>query len=197
MTWLVAGLGNPGPRYAGTRHNVGFLTLDELVRRLGLAFKPARGMQADIATARLGSAGLLAQGAGEQVVLAKPTTFMNDSGVALRKLADFGKVPLDHVVVVHDELDLDVGRLRLKRGGGDNGHNGLKSIRAHLNSGEFYRVRLGIGRPPVGYAMIDYVLGRFPKAQAAAVTDEIAQAADAVESLLRHGLEVTQNAFNH
>ena len=196
MTWLVVGLGNPGPAYAGTRHNVGAMTVDEVARRLSLNLRPARGMQADIATARLGTAGLVAQGAGEQVVLVKPTTFMNDSGRAVRRLADFGKVAPDHVVVMHDELDLDVGRLRLKFGGGDNGHNGLKSIRAHLGTGEFYRVRLGIGRPDPGHAPIDYVLGRFPRAQADDLADVLSRAADAVEALLRQGLEAAQNQFN-
>jgi len=197
MSWLVVGLGNPGPSYAHTRHNAGFLAIDELTRRLGLSLKPARGMFASIGTARLAARGLVAQGAGEQVVLTQPSTFMNESGRAVRALSDFGRIDPAHVVVVHDELDLDLGRLRCKLGGGDNGHNGLKSIRAHLGTGEFYRVRIGIGRPDVGLAPYDYVLGRFPRSQAKAVAEAIGLAADAVESLLLHGLDETQNRFNH
>ena len=196
MTWLVVGLGNPGPAYAGTRHNAGFAALDELARRCDVLLRPARGMPADIATVRLGESGLVGQGAGEQVVLVRPTTFMNESGRAVRKLADFGHVPLDHLVVIHDELDLEVGRLRCKLGGGDNGHNGLKSIRSHVGSGEFYRVRLGIGRPEPGYAAVDYVLGRVPRSQREAMEASVTTAADATEMLLRSGLEATQNAFN-
>ena len=196
MAWLVAGLGNPGPAYANTRHNVGYLVADEIARRCGVTLRSARGMRADIATVRLGAFGLVAQGVGEQVVLVEPTTFMNDSGVAVRQLADFGSVRPDHLVVVHDELDLDLGRLRLKFGGGDNGHNGLKSIRSHLGTGDFYRVRLGIGRPRPGYAPVDYVLGRFARSESAAITDTVGAAADAVELLLREGLEPAQNRFN-
>jgi len=195
VSWLVVGLGNPGPTYTKTRHNAGFMVADELARRLGLSFRPARGISAELATARLGSSGLVAQGAGTQVALAKPTTFMNDSGRAVRKLADFGKVAPDHIVVVHDELDLDLGRLRVKLGGGDNGHNGLKSIRSHLGTGDFYRVRIGIGRP-TGGDTVNYVLGAFPRSGAAELTDVIGRAADAVEMLLRDGLEHAQNQFN-
>lgn len=195
MSWIVVGLGNPGPTYAKTRHNAGFMVADELAHRLGLTFRPGRGMSAELATARLGASGLVAQGAGAQVALAKPSTFMNDSGRAVRKLADFGKVAPDHIIVVHDELDLDLGRLRVKLGGGDNGHNGLKSIRAHLGTGDFYRVRVGIGRPS-GADTVNYVLGGFPRAASADLADVIGRAADAVEMLLLHGLDRTQNTFN-
>jgi PTH1 family peptidyl-tRNA hydrolase len=171
------------------------MVADELAGRLGLSFRPARGMSAELTTARLGASGLVAQGAGTQVALAKPSTFMNDSGRAVRKLADFGKVAPDHIVVIHDELDLDLGRLRVKLGGGDNGHNGLKSIRAHLGTGDFFRVRVGIGRP-TGGDMINYVVGSFPRSSAAELSDVIGRAADAVEMLLRDGLERTQNTFN-
>jgi PTH1 family peptidyl-tRNA hydrolase len=196
MSWLVVGLGNPGPTYAKTRHNAGFRVLDEVAHRLGLPFRPARGMSAELTTARLGASGLVAQGVGTQVALAEPVTFMNDSGRAVRSLADFGKIAPDHIVVVHDELDLELGRMRLKLGGGDNGHNGLKSIRAHLGTGDFYRVRVGIGRPSVGDP-IDYVLGAFPKSASATVADVIDEAADAIEVLLRDGLAVAQNRFNN
>ncbi len=135
--WLVVGLGNPGPGYAGNRHNVGFMVADLLAGRMGAKFKSHK-TRADVVEGRL---------AGGRVVLAKPRTYMNESGGPVSGLRDFFKVPLDRLVVVHDELDLPYGGLRLKLGGGDNGHNGLKSLRRSLGSGEFHRVRFGIGRP--------------------------------------------------
>jgi PTH1 family peptidyl-tRNA hydrolase len=184
--WLVVGLGNPGPAYAGNRHNVGFLVADLLAKRCGGRFKRGR-FRAEVAEERLG---------GVRCVLAKPQTYMNDSGAAVAGLRGFFKVPLDRLVVVHDELDLEYGQLRTKLGGGDNGHNGLKSVRTSLGGGEFYRVRFGIGRPPGRMSPRDYVLKDFGRAERADLDFHVDRAADAVESLVRDGLERTQNIFN-
>ena len=196
MSWLVVGLGNPGPQYANTRHNIGFLTVDERARRAGERFSASRGMHAETASTRIGPQGIGGP-APEKLVLAKPRTFMNESGRAVCKLSDFLDIEPDHIIVVHDELDLDPGRLRIKLGGGDNGHNGLKSIRAHLGTGDFYRVRLGIGRPQGHRAGADYVLGRFSKAEREELAIEVDDGAEAVISLINAGLGPTQNRFNN
>jgi peptidyl-tRNA hydrolase, PTH1 family len=182
----VLGLGNPGPQYAGNRHNAGFMVLDFLADRVGARFKShkARG---DVVETRL---------AGERVVLAKPRSYMNESGGPAASLRDFFKAPIDRIVVVHDELDLDAGTLRLKQGGGDNGHNGLKSLRQSLGSGEFYRVRLGIGRPPGRQDAASFVLRDFSAAERKDLGVQLERAADAVEMLVADGLAAAQNAFN-
>lgn len=195
--WLVAGLGNPGQQYAMTRHNVGFMVADELARRAGANWTPPRGMRAEVAETRLGPAGLGVPDAdAARLILVKPRTFMNESGQAVGKLASFYQVTPKRIIAVHDELDLDLGQLRLKSGGGDNGHNGLKSLRAHLGSGDYFRVRVGIGRPPGRQEPADYVLASVP----AALRDDLAlavdRAADAVETLILHGLTAAQNSFN-
>ncbi len=195
MSWLVVGLGNPGPRYADTRHNVGYQTVDELARRAGERWRTGRGMHAQIVTTRIGTNGLGLPG-GDSLVLAKPQTFMNESGQAVRALAGFHHLPARQIIVVHDELDLDPGQLRLKMGGGDNGHNGLRSIRSHLGSGNFHRVRIGIGRPPGHQAGADYVLGHIPRAMREEMALDIARAADAVIILCIQGLAAAQNQFN-
>jgi PTH1 family peptidyl-tRNA hydrolase len=184
--WLVLGLGNPGAQYAGNRHNIGFMTIDVLADRLGTSFK-AHKSRADVAEIRI---------AGHRSVLAKPRVFMNTSGGPAAGLVGFFKVPLEQVVVVHDELDLEPGTIRLKHGGGDNGHNGLKSLRSSLGSGDFYRVRLGIGRPPGRQDPADYVLRDFPAAARADVGVQVARAAEAIETLIADGLVAAQNAFN-
>ena len=196
-TWMVVGLGNPGPTYAFTRHNVGFLVADELARRARGSWSAPRGMRADVIETRIGAAGLGVPAAdAERLVLVKPRTFMNESGQAVRKLAAFHRVMPDHLVAVHDELDLDPGQLRLKIGGGDNGHNGLKSLRQHLGTGDFYRVRFGIGRPPGRQAAADYVLATIPAGLRTDIELETSRAADAVETLITAGLEAAQNRFN-
>ena len=195
--WLVVGLGNPGPTYAVTRHNAGFFVADELAVRARVPFTAPRGMRGDVCETRLGASGMGGVGAdAERVVLLKPRTFMNDSGVAVKAIAAFHKIAPDHVIAVHDELDLDPGRLRVKLGGGDNGHNGLKSMRAHLGTGGFYRVRVGIGRPAGRQSAADYVLNKLKPAQADEMRVDAAVAADAVEFLVREGLTATQNRFN-
>ncbi|MBK8461793.1 MAG: aminoacyl-tRNA hydrolase [Nigerium sp.] len=196
-TWLVAGLGNPGPAYASTRHNVGFMVADELAARARVSFSAPRGMRADVCETRLAASGMGGVGADAQrVVLLKPRTFMNDSGAALAKACAYYKIPPEHVIVVHDELDLDFGRLRVKSGGGDNGHNGLKSIRAALGTGDFLRVRFGIGRPPGRQDARDYVLAPIPANLREDYAVETARNADAVELLIAAGLVPAQNRFN-
>lgn len=196
-TWLVVGLGNPGPTYAATRHNVGFMVADELVGRARASFTAPRGMRADVCETRLAPSGMGGVGADAQrVVVIKPRTFMNDSGAAVAKACAFFKVSPDHVVAVHDELDLDFGQLRLKSGGGDNGHNGLRSMRASLGTGEFHRVRYGIGRPPGRQDPAAYVLAPIPTSLRTDYGVETSRVADAVEVLIGEGLAAAQNRFN-
>ena len=192
LPWLVVGLGNPGPTYASHHHNVGWHVVDELARRLGLRFAPTKGIRAELAEGRLGSPGA----DSPRVVLAKSRTYMNETGTPVAGLLGYHKIPPDRLIVIHDELDIDPGQLRVKFGGGDNGHNGLKSIRRSLGSGDFYRVRIGVGRPPGRQDPADYLLSNFPAADRASVAVEVARAADAVESLVNDGLERTQSTFN-
>ncbi|MBB5962715.1 PTH1 family peptidyl-tRNA hydrolase [Planomonospora venezuelensis] len=184
--WLVVGLGNPGPEYAGNRHNAGFMVLDELAARAGGRFKAHRS-RAEVLEGRL---------AGVPAVLAKPLSFMNLSGGPVRALADFYKVAPAQVVVVHDELDVPYGALRAKLGGGDNGHNGLKSITKSLATRDYLRVRFGIGRPPGRMDTAAYVLRDFATAERKDLAFLVDRAADVVESLLTVGLEPTQNTFH-
>ncbi|GII09144.1 peptidyl-tRNA hydrolase [Planomonospora parontospora subsp. parontospora] len=184
--WLVVGLGNPGPEYAGNRHNAGFMVLDELAARAGGRFKAHRS-RAEVLEGRL---------AGAPAVLAKPLSFMNLSGGPVKALADFYKVDPARVVVVHDELDVPYGALRAKLGGGDNGHNGLKSITKSLATRDYLRVRFGIGRPPGRMDTAAYVLRDFATAERKDLAFLVDRAADVVESLVRVGLEATQNTFH-
>jgi PTH1 family peptidyl-tRNA hydrolase len=190
--WLVVGLGNPGPAYAGTRHNIGYLVADELARRLGGAWRSHRTGRAEVVEGRLGAPGT----PGARLVLARPRCFMNESGGPVKALATFYKVPVEQIIAVHDELDIDFGTLRCKLGGGDNGHNGLKSMRSSLGSGEFFRVRAGIGRPPGRQSPADFVLSGYTAAERKELPFQIDTAADAVESLVDDGLELTQQRFN-
>ncbi len=195
--WLLVGLGNPGPTYAAHRHNIGYLVVDELARRAGGRWAVGRGLRAEICQTRITAAGIGAIGAeAETVILLKSRTYMNESGAAVAKAAKYFQVAPDHLVVIHDELDLDFDRLRLKFGGGDNGHNGLKSTRAHLGTGDFYRVRCGVGRPPGRQEPAAFVLSPFTKAESADLPLFIDRAADAAEDLLIHGLTAAQNRFN-
>jgi PTH1 family peptidyl-tRNA hydrolase len=188
--WLVVGLGNPGPSYARHRHNVGYLVNDELADRTGGSFRAHKTGRADVVEGRLGGPG------GPRVVLARPRSYMNETGGPVAALASFYKVAVDHVVAVHDELDLPFDTLRVKLGGGDNGHNGLRSLRASLGSGEFYRVRVGIGRPPGRQSPADFVLSDYSAAERKVLPFQVDVAADAVESLLTEGLTATQGRFN-
>ncbi|MDN5930608.1 MAG: aminoacyl-tRNA hydrolase [Pseudonocardia sp.] len=184
---LVVGLGNPGPEYAETRHNVGFRVVDLLATRAGGGRFSKHRSNADVLEGRL---------AGRRVVLAKPRTYMNVSGGPVANLAKYFAVPVEDIVVVHDELDLGFGVVRLKRGGGEGGHNGLRSITSSIGTREYLRVRFGIGRPPGRQDPADYVLKRFSGAEAKELEFAVDLAADAAEALLLDGLEPAQNRFH-
>jgi PTH1 family peptidyl-tRNA hydrolase len=183
---LIVGLGNPGPRYVGNRHNVGFLVVDELAARLGGKFKAHKG-GAEIIEGRV---------RGCRAVLAKPRTFMNLSGGPVAGAAAFFKVAPADVVVIHDELDLPFGTIRLKLGGGDNGHNGLRSITKSLGDKGYYRVRFGIGRPPGRMDPAEFVLRDFSSTERKELAFVIDRCADAVEAIVAEGLEAAQNTFH-
>ena len=184
--WLVLGLGNPGPSYAGNRHNAGHLVLGLLAERAGGRFKAHKG-KADVVEGRL---------EGVRTVLAKPKSYMNISGGPAAALRDFFRVPIERIVVVHDDLDIAYGALRLKRGGGDNGHNGLRSLTSSLGSKEYLRVRFGIGRPPGRQDPADFVLRDFSAVERKTLPLHVDRAADAVEALLTGSLEAAQNTFH-
>jgi peptidyl-tRNA hydrolase, PTH1 family len=183
---LIVGLGNPGPRYAATRHNAGFFVVDLLAARIGAKFKAHKG-RCDVVEGRL---------AGASIVLAKPKAYMNESGGPIVAISRFYKVPVERITVVHDELDLPFGSLRLKRGGGDGGHNGLRSASSALGNREYARVRFGIGRPPGRQDPAEYVLREFSVTERKELDYLVDRAADAVETLVAQGLEAAQNQFN-
>ncbi len=191
-SWLVVGLGNPGPAFASHRHNIGYRVVEELARRMQLRFRVVRGIRAEVADGRIGPPG----GDCPRLILAKSRTFMNETGWAVTRLLGYYKLQPPQMIVVHDELDIDVGQLRVKFGGGDNGHNGLRSIRAALSTGDFYRVRIGVGRPPGRQDPADFLLSDIPASAREDIEGEIGRAADAVESLVALGLDRTQNVFN-
>jgi PTH1 family peptidyl-tRNA hydrolase len=188
--WIVVGLGNPGPSYENTRHNVGYLVADELADRMGGTWKAHKSARA------LAVEGRLAGMPGVRAVLGRGRCYMNESGGPVKALLSFYKATPEQLVIVYDELDLPYGDMRVKFGGGDNGHNGLKSIRSSLGTGDWYRVRVGISRPPGRQAPADYVLKPFSPTERRELDLHVNRAADAVESLLTDGLERTQNLFN-
>ncbi len=190
--WLVVGLGNPGPAYSGHRHNIGHFVTDELADRLGAGFRAHKSGRAEVVEGRLGTPG---QPVG-RMVLMRGRGYMNESGGAVSTLAKFYRVETDRIVAIHDELDLPFGNLRVKLGGGDNGHNGLRSMRASLGSGDFYRVRVGIGRPPGRQDVADFVLSNYSTTERKELPFQVDQAADAVISLITDGLSRTQSRFN-
>ncbi|MEV1294621.1 aminoacyl-tRNA hydrolase [Pseudonocardia sp. NPDC049635] len=185
---LVVGLGNPGPDYAETRHNVGTRVAALLAARTGAGrFSVHKRTNSDLAQGRL---------AGRPVTVAVPRTYMNLSGGPVAGLVQYFSVPVTDVIVVHDELDLDFGVVRLKRGGGEGGHNGLRSISRSLGTRDYLRVRFGIGRPPGRQDPADYVLKRFSAAEKRELDLGVDLAADAAEALLADGLEAAQNRFH-
>jgi len=184
--WLIVGLGNPGAQYAANRHNVGFRVADLLAERAGTRFKRDRS-RALVATARLDRTA---------VVLAKPVTFMNLSGGPVVALRRFYKIPPERIIVVHDELDIPFGSVRLKLGGGDNGHNGLRSVTAALGTREYHRIRVGIGRPPGRMDAANFVLLDFAAAERADLPEILGRSADAAEALIQRGLAAAQNEFH-
>ncbi|MFC7326695.1 aminoacyl-tRNA hydrolase [Marinactinospora rubrisoli] len=184
--WLVVGLGNPGPKYAGNRHNAGFMVADALAGRAGARWRAHR-TRAEVAEATLG---------GARAVLAKPRTFMNLSGGPVAGLRQYYQVPPERIVVIHDELDIPYGALKLKRGGGSGGHNGLRSITASLSGPDYTRVRFGIGRPPGRMDPAAYVLKDFSGTERKELDLNIERAADAVETVLTDGLEKAQLIYH-
>jgi len=187
MTWLVAGLGNPGSRYAKNRHNLGYLVVDDLASRAGERFRKARFVSADTAEFKH---------AGERVILARSHAYMNETGPSFASLARKHHVEPDHVIVVHDEIDLPFGALRVKFGGSTAGHNGVRSVAGALRTPEFLRVRLGVGRPVGRKDAADWVLEDFAKREQADVPILVEDGADATLSLVADGLEATQDRFN-
>ena len=182
--WIVLGLGNPGDQYSSTRHNIGQMVIDYLASDVKFSNHKSKTQIADIRVA------------GNSVVLAKTLGYMNESGVPAKALADFYKVSPAKLIVIHDELDIDFSTIRIKQGGGDNGHNGLKSLTSSFGSAEYLRVRLGIGRPPGQQDPADFVLKQFASAEKKELLDFTLRGADCVESLITQGLERTQSAFN-
>ena len=187
--WLVVGLGNPGPEYAKHRHNVGFMIADLLAGRVGVRFGRHRRAVAEVAEGRLGYG-------GPRLVLVKPMTFMNLSGGPVAGLAQFYKAPIEQIIVIHDELDVPWTQLRLKVGGGEGGHNGLRSVSKSLGSKEYLRVRFGIGRPPGRQDPADYVLQDFSAVERKELEFFVDRAADAVEMVIERGLEPAQNLYH-
>jgi len=185
--WLVAGLGNPPDEYAGTRHNVGAELVERLAVGAGATLSRNRRTGCRTAEVRI---------AGASVVLAVPETFMNLSGGPIQRAAGWYRIPVARLVVCHDDLDLPLGELRVKRGGGHAGHNGLKDVDRALGSPDYLRVRIGVGRPPGSAAAADHVLRPFGAAERDRVATVLATAAEAVGSLLADGLEVTQNRYH-
>jgi PTH1 family peptidyl-tRNA hydrolase len=192
VPWLVVGLGNPGAKHAGNRHNLGFMVVDRVAGEVGGSFSAHRS-RADVLTGRLGMA---AGRPGPRVVLAKPHTYMNESGGPVSGLVRFFRVPLNRLLVVHDELDVPFGTVRLKQSGGEGGHNGLKSISRSLGSRDYCRLRLGIGRPPGRMDPADFVLRDVPAADRAEQSIMVEEAADAVTAVLRTGFERAQGVVN-
>jgi PTH1 family peptidyl-tRNA hydrolase len=190
MTWLVAGLGNPGDQYAATRHNVGQMVIDQLVKRHSVKLASHKS-RTHIAAYKLG-VGIDAH----QIILAKSQSYMNETGGPIKALANFYSVEPEKIIVLHDELDIGFAAIRTKLGGGDNGHNGLKSMTSAFNTPDYYRVRLGIGRPMGQQDPADFVLKQFSKEEKKDLDEFIERGADVVEFLIEKGLELTQGKFN-
>ena len=186
--WLIMGLGNPGPRYAKTRHNVGQMALDVLAGRMGARFR-RHSAGAVVAEGRLGMG-------GPRVVLAASTGYMNTSGGPTANLAKYFSIPPERVIVLHDEVDIPFDALRLKLGGGEGGHNGLRDISKALGTRDYLRVRIGVGRPPGGRDTADYVLSPFTAAEARNLTVLLEDAADAAEQLISEGLLPAQQRYH-
>ncbi|MDD3218639.1 MAG: aminoacyl-tRNA hydrolase [Lachnospiraceae bacterium] len=185
--YLIVGLGNPGKKYEKTRHNMGFDTIDELIDKHNI---PEAGKKFQA----LYGKGVLAQ---EKVILAKPLTFMNLSGESVREMVDYFKIdPEEELIVIYDDIDLDPGQVRIRAKGSAGGHNGIKSIIQHLGTQQFMRIKVGVGAKPKGWDLADYVLGQFSKEDRALVDDAIARSADAVEMIVRDGIDAAMNEYN-
>ncbi|GJM17396.1 MAG: peptidyl-tRNA hydrolase [Thermodesulfobacteriota bacterium] len=183
---LVVGLGNPGKEYTLTKHNVGFLVIDELGKRIGIDIKKDKFQS-------LCGEGFLE---GNKILLLKPQTYMNRSGGAVSSASDFYKIPPENIIVIHDEMDISLGRIMIKPGGGSAGNNGIKSIISHLGTKDFIRLRIGIGKPRAKSDGANHVLSSFSKSEGAMVEDSIQTAADAVLEVINNGLEKAMNKYN-
>lgn len=190
MTWLVVGLGNPGPEYAATRHNVGQMVVDVLASQYRVKWSTHKS-RTDVAAFKIG-VGI----DSESVIIAKSKSYMNESGGPIKALASFYKVEPAQIIALHDELDIPFAAIRSKLGGGDNGHNGLKSLTAALSTADYFRIRLGIGRPLGQQDPADFVLKSFSSAEKKCLEEFLTRGSEAVESLITKGLEVTQQNFN-
>ena len=191
MTFVIAGLGNPGPAYAGTRHNIGAMVVAELAAKLNVKLSRHKKAFAAVGQSHIGI-----PGSQTSVVLAIPLCFMNESGGPIKSILDFYDVPPENLIVVHDELDIDFAAIRLKFGGGDNGHNGLKSIKKSIGTGEYFRARVGIGRPIGRQDPADFVLSPFSSGERKELPDLIGRSCDAIETLITQGLDTAQSKFN-
>ena len=190
MTWLVVGLGNPGDQYAATRHNIGQMVIDELAKRHSVKLSSHKS-RTEIAAYKLGV------GAdAHSIILGKSKSYMNETGGPIKALANFYSVEPNNIIALHDELDIPFAAIRTKIAGGDNGHNGLKSMTSAFGTAEYYRIRLGIGRPMGEQDPADFVLKAFSKVEQKELGEFISRSADAVESLITHGLDLTQQNFN-
>jgi peptidyl-tRNA hydrolase, PTH1 family len=187
LAWLVAGLGNPGDRYANTRHNVGRMVVDELASEAGERFRKVRFLPAEAAEIREGD---------DRVILVRSTLYMNESGPSFASVAKKQGIDPGHLIAVHDEIEIPAGELRIKSGGGTAGHNGLRSLGTALRTPDFFRVRAGVGRPPGRRDPSDFVLAPIAKRDETDIAILVGRAADAVRSLIRDGLEPTQDRFN-
>lgn len=185
--WLIVGLGNPGAQYAATRHNVGYLVLDLLADRMGAKLGKHKRAHADTAEGRL---------AGHRAVLLRSRTFMNESGGPIKAAAGYARIPSEQIVLVYDDIDIAFGALRLKIGGGSGGHNGVRSTQQSLGTPEFYRLRVGVGRPPGRQDAADYVLRPFNATERKALGELVDRTADAVEMLIADGLLAAQSKFH-
>lgn len=192
--WLIVSLGNPGQKYQGTRHNMGFMVADVLAERWSISFSDHKGL------ALLGRGTMQLDGQSAKCFLAKPLTFMNDSGNAVASIAAYYDIAPERIIVIHDDMDLDFGRIKVKRGGSSGGHNGIRSIDRSLGTNAYDRVRMGVGHarrgPDAHDQTIGWVLGGFNADQRSQLPDVLADGADAVESLIFHGLAHTQEQFN-
>lgn len=188
MTKLVVGLGNPGSKYHETRHNVGFMAIDLMAKELGLTFSEEKTFKAEVASTFLN---------GEKVYFVKPTTFMNNSGIAVKALLTYYNIAIDDLIVIYDDLDMEVGKIRFRQRGSAGGHNGIKSIIAHIGSQEFDRIKIGIGRPQNRMTVINHVLGKFDKDDAITIDLTLDKVTDAVDFYLKEAdFEKTMQKYN-
>lgn len=186
VMYIIAGLGNPGNEYMGTRHNAGFSVIDELADKYNISVDTAKHK------------GLIGKGviAGQKVILVKPMTYMNNSGECIREVMDYYKCDIDDFIVIFDDISLDVGKLRLRAKGSAGGHNGIKSIIAHLGSDKFKRIKFGVGDKPKNWDLADWVLGKFPTDEYATLREANKKACEAVECILTDGIESGMNKYN-